>query len=653
MEHTEKDLLETATSEKTDETSESNLNLVKEEKPGFSKETSSDVDDVMDESNESNDDEETDEFEDIDFSKLSLDELMLESKKLSEISDLKKAEFYLKSIKEEVDQTVEGLKEEAKKKFVAEGGEEDGFEFKPSAEISTFYSLFKDIRKRRKEEISKLNQEKDKNLKEKKAIIEKIKEFTDLPSRKAWEEVKDLQEKWKNIGPVPQPQAENLYKSYHAVLDIFYDHKSIEKDLIELDRQKNLEVKLDLCTRAEALVANENIKHSVNELNDLHKEYKETGPAPKGMQEELWQRFKAASDKIYDKKRAFIEDFKKELNHNMALKQELCLKTEPFSSFSSDRIKEWNAKTKEILEFQKEWEKIGAMPREVAKNINRQFWGNIKEFFNNKRSFFEVLDREREENLKKKVALCEAAESIMNSDDWNEAGKKLIELQKEWKEVGSVHRSKSDEVFNRFKKACDHFFERRRENRSSKETEFVDNYNQKAKICKEIEEGAKTKKELSYESLKKWKDSFFEIGFVPRNKINDIIENFLNACENYLNALSDKEITEQERVEFQSSLMKEFPSFTNRHEREERKVRQKIQGLRDDIALWENNLEFFSASTTAEKLKKEFNGKIEKAHATIEKLENQLKFFNKIDRLSKKPSNGKESNSGAEEEVEN
>lgn len=601
-------------------------NVVSEEKPG-------DVTEEKEEEIEEDEEDELDQLVEEDFSQYSMQEFVQLSKNLLKEEDLRKADQIFKKARVEVEQLQDTEVAEARAKYKeANNGEEEGFEFKGDPLAKEFFDNHKALLQKKKSYYANLNKERENNLKAKQDLITELKtlvEATDQAGSMA--KIKNIQKTWKEIGSVPQIEAENLYKTYSALLDMFYDQKSIEYDLKELDRKKNLETKIELCEKAEALSEVENINSAIQQLNQLHDEYKHTGPVPKEKQEEVWERFKAASDKLYDKKREFAEEYKKVLQENMKLKQELCLKLEPFLAFDSDRIKEWNEKTKELLAIQEEWEAIGPLPREVAKDINKQFWGNFKAFFANKNKFFEKLEETRKENLKIKEGLCEQAEALKDSTDWNNAADKLKKLQQDWRKVGPIPEAHRDSIYARFKAACDHFFERKRNKRSEQEKEFVENFEKKLAICKQIEELANQNSE-DFDKLNSLKEAYMAIGYVPRKEINNILESFISAIDLFYQSLPglDDDKKEEMKLKAHVDIYKESPNLLAKLRKQEQGIRKKISHLENDIALWENNLQFFANSKTADKLKKEFSEKIDVANKKLIDLKAQLKLIRKI-----------------------
>ncbi len=579
----------------------------------------------------------------LDYSSMSLEELVAQAQAIAANEhNLRKADRKMGQIREEVDRINNALREEQHSAFAAKANEttEEGqeeaevapFRYEQPREVEEFYALFKDVKERKQKHYENLTKEREDNLAKKRKIIAEIKQIIENTEQAgSLAKVKEFQKEWKQIGSVPKLDADDLYKTYNALLDLFYDNKSIEYDLKELDRKKNLELKLAICERAEALLESSNINDAVRSLNLLHEDFKGIGPVPREEQEAVWKRFKEASDELYNRKRQIAEEFKKELAENMQQKQQLCLEVEAFVNFDSDRIKEWNAKTKELLALQERWEKIGPLPREVAKDINKQFWGDFKNFFANKSRFFEKLEAQRTENLKLKQALVEQAEALKESKDWAETAQKLKELQQEWRKIGPVPESHRNTIYATFKAACDYFFNRKRNRRSEQDKEFEENLKKKKEVCKAIEALAK-QEGATLEQLDEQLKLYNEIGFVPRKDINTILEKMIAAIDAFFDGLKglEEEELEKKRVTYKGEVMKSVPNASKKLERQELAIRSKIQQKENDIALWQNNLQFFASSKTADKLRDEFQHKIEDAQKNIESLKEQLRILQSI-----------------------
>ena len=581
------------------------------------------------------DDEQPESFTLTDFSNFSLEELAKHGSSLLDLSNIEHAHSDFQAAREAVSALFEAEKQQAKAQYVEAQGNSEGFQYPQNPHVEKFFESYNAFKAKRTKFYDDLNKEKEKNLAEKNKIVDIIRNIVEsediskMVGKENSEKVKSLQEKWRQIGSVPKADADELYKSYRALIDRFYANKRMAYEFQQLDRKKNLKIKEGICEKAEALLEEENVNDAVKKLNRLHEDYKATGAVPREVQEELWQRFKTASDKIYEKKRAFAEEYKKELQENMELKQALCLRAEEFLSFNSNSIKEWNEATQQLLSLQEEWEKIGPLPREVAKNINKQFWGNFKQFFANKNKFFSKLDEQRQDNLKKKEELCEKAEAIQESVEWEETANELKKLQKKWREIGPVPEAHRDSIYARFKAACDKFFDRRRNRKAEQEKVFEDNYTKKAEICDKIE--ALAKEGVDMEKLNSLKEEFLATGFVPRDKISTIMDRFTEVIDTYFKATDlDEDEREKQSLEMLVEVYKSGPNASKRLDRKRQAIRNKINNLENDINLWMNNIEFFSKSKNAESLREEFGEKIHDAKVKLEKLKRQFRVIKNI-----------------------
>ena len=305
-------------------------------------------------------------------------------------------------IKTAFDELTHKERELALQHYLTEGGAADDFSFRGAEGDREFNSLFTSFRNQLNSLRKEAERQKEKNLLAKTELLNKLRELVDgEETTLSMAAVKAIQESWKTIGPVPIAQSKNLWASFNALMDRFYDNRSIYFELKELDRKKNLEGKLELCDKAEALKEVTDLKEAIRQLNELHEEFKHLGPVPREEQEQIWQRFKAASDVIYDRRKEFFDGQKEVVKKNLTEKEALIVVLTPFGEYKADRIKDWNTKTKEILEIQKAWEKIGAIPKESGKDINKSFWSLFKQFFHNKNLFFKELDEVRASNQKK------------------------------------------------------------------------------------------------------------------------------------------------------------------------------------------------------------------------------------------------------------
>lgn len=576
---------------------------------------------------ESHEEEETEE-EIPDLANLSKVQLLKLLKEKIQHGNILKLDKLAHEIKDAFEELENKDKESALVKFKESGGSEDDFEYRLHEEEREFHKVFGDFRHQIYTLRKEADKQKEKNLEAKNELLNKLRDLVDgEETTLSMNAIKAIQEEWKTIGPVPSSQNRNLWASYNALMDRFYDNRSIYFELKELDRKKNLESKLELCEKAEALQEIKDLKEAIKQLNELHEEFKHIGPVPRSEQEELWQRFKAASDAIYDRRKVFFEGQKEVYKENQDLKEALIAQLADYANFSADRIKDWNTKTKEILEIQKSWEKIGPVPREAGKEINRAFWSAFKQFFHNKNLFFKQLDEVRATNHKKAEELIAKAESLMENTDWQSTANQLIGLQQEWKKLGPTPEKYRDALYKKFKTACDTFFENRRNSNKQANSEFEANLKKKQEIISQIANAA-SGENLTEEELTNFVNEFNEVGFVPRKNIKDIQAQLKDAIEKYLTKL-DPSGEDKEDFLFRLNLNKiqSDPNAVKTLNKKEHGIRKQIADLENNITLWKNNLEFFAASKTADKLKDQFDVKIQKAEEEIEKLRKKLSIL--------------------------
>ncbi len=520
-------------------------------------------------------------------------------------------------------------REIALQQFLSEGGVADDFAFKGADLDREFNSLFSNFHNQLHAVRKEAEKQKEKNLQSKTELLNKLRELVDgEETTLSMASVKSIQEAWKAIGPVPVAQSRNLWASFNALMDRFDDNRSIYFELKELDRKKNLEGKLELCEKAEALKDVEDLKEAIRQLNELHEEFKHLGPVPREEQEQIWQRFKAASDVIYDRRKEFFDGQKEVIKKNLVEKEALIVALTSFGEFKADRIKDWNVKTKEILEIQKEWEKIGAIPKESGKDINKVFWSLFKQFFHNKNLFFKELDEVRASNQKKAEELIAQAVELQSNTNWQATANQLVKLQQEWKKLGPTPEKNRDALYKKFKEACDAFFENRRNSSKESSSEFDANLLKKQAIIDQLLELTKKGEGLDEAQLSGLVSEFNAIGFVPRKNIKDVQAKFKEAVDAYLEKLGPKG-GDKEDFLFRLNLnrLQADPNSVKTLNKKEHGIRKQITDLENSITLWRNNLDFFAASKTADKLREQFDVKIQKAEEEIDKLKKKLSIL--------------------------
>lgn len=571
-------------------------------------------------------------WEDVDFLELDKSELVKLIELLVKEDDPISAEKVSRGLKGRYDTIHEIERKETLDRFVADGNDPDHFAYRFDDLDNRFDGTYKLIRDRKSQYVKDLERNKEKNLAQKVSLLEELRALVDEEETiSSIENIKKIQEKWKAVGPVPGKHVKTLWANYHALMDRYYDQRSIYFELKELDRKKNLEAKLELCEKAENLASVDNLKQAIGELNELHEEFKHIGPVPKEEQQALWKRFKHASDQIYAKRKEFIKILKEDLKENLNKKTQLAEEVQEYAQFDSDKITDWNKKTKAILNLQKRWEAIGGLPREHAREVNRKFWGAFKGFFQNKGAFFKKLEGQREANLEKKQELVKHAEELKDSTDWNKTAEKLKTLQKEWRNVGPVPEKYRNSVYAQFKEYCDIFFNNKRSQNQELEKEYIENLKQKQQICTEIEKMT-TGGDYNLDKFLDLKQKFYDIGFVPASEIKNIRTQFGEAANDFLSRVPEELADEARQIKYDIKFekLKKGPHANRRKEHKEQALRRDIAALENDIATWKNNLEFFANSKKANKVKEEFTTKIEQAVKKLKDLKSQLRSLRQL-----------------------
>lgn len=557
-------------------------------------------------------------------------------------ADFKAIDATLREIKPVFDQLKTDDRQRALEQYEAEvatEGEQAGeFSFKADALTLKFDSLYGQLRGERNRFFQNLDKQKEDNFKVKTELLARLRTLVEsdeqnTASDKSWAAFKQIQEEWKAAGNVHSAHNNTLWDTYHALVDRYFNNRNIYFELKELDRKRNMQHKIELCEKVEKLAqqaAEVPVTGAMlNEATSLFEEYKHVGPAPRDANEVLWQRFKAAMDTLYGKKREQLGASKEQAEEVYKLKADIAALAETFTTFQSSSINEWNDKTKALLAVQDQWNAVkGSMPREKGREISQKFWADVKTFFRHKGEFFRQLEAKRDENLKAKTALIEQVEALLeNGDTAAEATNQVIEAQKRWKSIGHVPEKQRDKVFNRFKAACDAFFAKKRGKSAETDKQYEDNLRLKNELITRIEAEAKADSP-SLERLNEFKAQWGEIGYVPRKDMQPTQQRYIKAINQYVSAigkLSGKE-REQLVLESEAALVRDEGGGRDLYRREN-DIRRKIQNLENDISLTRNNLEFFARSKNSEKLRADFEKKIAASERELEGLKHQLKVI--------------------------
>ena len=531
------------------------------------------------------------------------------------------------------------LKEERNQKleqFLAEGGQKENFEPEKSDIERKFDNALQIFKNNKNKFLENIEAEKQRNLETKNGIIDDLRklleenETTPKNLKELNDSFKELQEKWKNVGPVPQSESNNLWQNYHFYVEKFFDILRINRELKDLDLKKNLEQKIKLCEQAESLLLQDSVKQSFKELQDLHEKWKEIGPVPEDKKEELWERFKNASDQINQRRREHYEQIYAEQQNNYNAKVVLCEKAEEFTAQPATTAKEFNAISDQLTELLKVWKTLGAAPPKVNEEIWNRFKGTLDKFFEKKKEFFGKIKDEQQTNYNMKVNLAIRAEAIAKRTDWRAATDEILQLQKEWKEIGATSRKHSEAIWKRFRTACDQFFEAKSNYFNNAQEIEAENLKKKEDLIERLKNhafGADRNENL--EAIKAYQREWTEIGFVPKKEKDRIYAAYREALDQ---RFADLKISAEDRKRdnYRSRInnILSDPNADRLLDKEKRFLMNKLDQLKNDISIWENNLGFFANSKNADLLKAEFSKKIDAAKQEVKELEYKLKMMN-------------------------
>jgi hypothetical protein len=521
--------------------------------------------------------------------------------------------------------------EERKTKFLEGGGKIEEYKIYVDPLDHRVKELLDKYREK-KTDYSKIQEaEKLENLRKKYEIIDKIKDLVNREEsiNKTFHDFRALQNDWHTTGVVPQNSLKDLWENYHHNVEIFYDYIKINKELRDLDLRKNLESKVRLCEKAEELLLEPNPINAFRLLQDYHDQWREIGPVPPESKNEIWERFKEATSKINKRHHEYFEKQKDDQRKNLDAKMALCEKVEEINLLELKNFRDFDEKADVVVELQKMWRTLGFAPKKQNNKVYQRFRDACDAFFEKKRSFYSDNKEVQQNNLQLKTELCIQAESLQESTDWKATSDALIKLQKEWKDVGPVPRKQSERIWKRFRKSCDHFFNRKAEFFATLDNSYEDNLKAKTAIITELENfdsGADV--QAAFERLKEIQRTWTDIGFVPFN----IKEEITNRYRNALNKQFDKlKIGEDDKniLKYKTKLdnLKTNPKASRKVRNEREKFFTKIKQLEGDIVLWENNIGFFAKSSKADNMIKEVEEKIENAKKMIKILEEKVKMI--------------------------
>ena len=584
---------------------------------------------------EDDDDEQDDEIEaDADYSSFTREELICKLNDLLQEEDIDK-------IKPKVGAIKVAFIEKTKAEFasilaienVEESTDEEGAPAEPiDALEQRFNEVFNVYKEKKAKHLEQLEEQKRVNLLAKQQILEQLKELinTDESLKTTYDKFKELQEQWKEIGAVPKAEVNNLWQNYHFLVEKFFDKVKINRELRDLDTKKNLEAKISLCEKVEELILEKSIMKSFKKLQGYHQEWKEIGPVPNDKREELWERFKTATDKINARRKEHYFVIKDQQDANCAAKLAFVEEAKKITEDVPTTLKGWQDKGIQLNDLFKSWKTIGP----AAKAENEKLWDEFKSvldgFFAIKKDYFSKLKDEQYNNYNLKLDLCAQAEAVKDSTNWGETTKILINLQNEWKKIGSVPKRMSEKIWKRFRGACDEFFKRKDAHFANASEHYEGNLAGKKALIEAIKNLVINPKNSheSFDQLKQLQRDWMEIGHVPMKEKDAIQKAYRDAVNAKLDELKAQGV-QISNTNFKNKIenIRSNPNANHIINKERNLIFTKIQSMKEDVSLWENNIGFLSRSKNAELLKAEFEKKIQNAKQEIIELEEKLKIL--------------------------
>ena len=513
------------------------------------------------------------------------------------------------------------------KEYLDNGGNPEEYRVMPDADEEAFKAEMSIIKEKRQKAFIEQEAEKQENLKKKLDIIEKIKAMITSPeeANKTYQEFKALQQQWKETKAVPAEKANELWRTYQLYTEQFYDLLKLNSEAREYDFKKNLEAKTKLCEAAEKLADEPDVISAFHQLQELHQQYRETGPVSKDLREEIWNRFKAASTVVNKRHQQHFENLRAQEEDNLTRKTALCEKVEAIAKEENKGSADWEKHTKQIIEIQQEWKTIGFAPQKMNVKIFERFRAACDDFFGRKGEYFKAIKETFAANVEKKKALVEQAQALKDSTDWKSTTDKLINLQKEWKTIGMVPKKIGDQLWNDFLTACNTFFEARNAATAGTRNEERDNLTKKRDIIEQLKQLAEEAGDNLQAKVQELVDEYATIGHVPFKEKDKIFKEYHTILDKLYNDLNIS--TARRKLDsFKSNLKNMAERGANVLDNERARLLRRYDQLRQDINTYENNLGFLNASSKkGNTLIEEMNRKVQKLKDEVELIKQKIK----------------------------
>ncbi|MCB0474030.1 MAG: DUF349 domain-containing protein [Flavobacteriaceae bacterium] len=589
-----------------------------------------DTDDAHNEDIDDDDDQEEETEHELDYSKVSLEELVKELHFIIKNESVYKAKNKVDRIRYAFNQKFNELLKKQKESFLAEGGNIIDFHY-TNPQKAAFNDLLFEYKTKRELYYKKLEEEQRDNLARRLELIEELKQLIDnAEPATMYGQFKELQEKWRAIGKIPRSKYNDTWRTYQHHVERFYDLLHLSNDFRDLDFKHNLEEKLKLVERAEELVKSDDLQYSFKELQALHKMWKEDiGPVAREHREAVWERFSEATKKIHERRHELIKQLESKYEENAEKKREVIAKINNLLSGGKEITshKLWQQKIKELEKLRQEFFGMGLVP----KNLNEKIWKEFKEATHNfntqKNTFYKQIKKEQLLNLEKKNALIEKAEQYKDSENWEEATEVMKQVQAEWKNIGHVPRKYSDKIWKRFKDACNHYFDRLHELQDEENKDQIEQFNKKKELLANLKSQADSENKLTLKVINEYVDSWHKLGRLSNGMGH--IEAKFNKLVNSLYSKLDMDAKDLAMLKFRTIVDGYLSSGNYRKlDNEQLFVRKKVDELTREIQQLENNISFISNAD-------DDNPILKNVHQSIDNYNEQLSIWKaKLDYLT-------------------
>ncbi len=563
----------------------------------------------------------------LDYTKLTLEDLVFNLKKIIKDNPVHKIKSQIDTIKNTFNQKFGALIAEKKEAFLADGGNEIDFQYSSPIKLE-YNTLLSDYKKQRDAHYNDIEKQLNVNLEKRVEVIESLKNLIDEADAKTmYKNFKEIQDSWRSIGAVPKVYYNDTWKIYHHHVERFYDLLHLSNDFRDIEFRHNLEEKLNIIKKAEALANESDINYASNELQDLHKIWKEDiGPVAKEMREEIWHKFSLVTKKIHDKRHEYFKEMRSQYQEIIKKKLAVITLINEYDTTNNKSHNDWQKSINDVEALRQNYFNAGKLPYAKSEEIWQKFKVATKKFNSLKNIFYKLEKSGQQENLDKKIALIELAESVKNSEDWEKTTNIIKKVQADWKKIGHVPRKFSDDIWKRFKVACNHYFDRYHEQKNSISKEEQAN----VLVKKEFLEALKKEKEISKEIVLQAINSWRELGVLPRNE-RHLEGKFNKQIDRMLEGLSlDK--NEVSMLKF-TNVIDGYVAINDirKLDSEQIFVRKKIDEVVREMQQLENNLGFFSNAKSDNPLVVNVRNEINDFKEDLLTWKEKLKYLKKID----------------------